>query len=88
MVADNLDIGRPDEVKVVCGRQIRKNTGGEFATKVVTRGTDVTVNAFYKHSRIKQYLKEPIESHPSGAIVDSTIAAALLEVAVYNDDSL
>ena len=29
-----------------------------FATKVVTRGVDVTVNAFYKHSRIKQYLKE------------------------------
>ena len=27
-------------------------------TKVVTRGTEVTVNAFYKHSRIKQYLKD------------------------------
>ncbi len=38
--------------------QIRRNTTGEFATKVVTRGTEVTVNAFYKHSRIKQYLKE------------------------------
>ena len=24
----------------------------------MTRGTEVTVNAFYKHSRIKQYLKE------------------------------
>lgn len=60
VVADNLDIGRPDEVKVIFGRKqvIRRNTPGEFATKVVTRGTDVTVNAFYKHSRIKQYLKE------------------------------
>ena len=29
-----------------------------FKTKVVTRGVDVTVNAFYKHSRIKQYLKD------------------------------
>jgi len=27
-------------------------------TKVVTRDTDVTVNAFFKHSRIKQYLKD------------------------------
>ena len=27
-------------------------------TRVVTRGTEVTVNAFYKHSRIKQYLKD------------------------------
>ena len=33
-------------------------TGGEFATRVVTRGVDVTVNAFYKHSRIKQYFKD------------------------------
>jgi hypothetical protein len=57
-VADNLDIGRPDEVKLIFSRQIRKNTKSEFATKVVTRGTDVTVNAFYRHSRIKQYLKE------------------------------
>jgi hypothetical protein len=52
-VADNLDIGRPDEVKLIFSRQIRKNTKSEFATKVVTRGTDVTVNAFYRHSRIK-----------------------------------
>src|SRR5580658_5536952 len=57
-VADNIDVGRPDEVKVIFGRQIRCTTKGEFATKVVTRGTDVTVNAFYKHSRIKEYLKE------------------------------
>jgi hypothetical protein len=57
-VADNLDIGRPDEVKLIFSRQIRKNTKSEFATKVVTRGTEVTINAFYKHSRIKQYLKD------------------------------
>ena len=25
---------------------------------MITRGTEVTVNAFYKHSRIKQYLKD------------------------------
>jgi hypothetical protein len=29
-----------------------------FKTKVVTRGVDVTVNAFYRHSRLKQYLKD------------------------------
>jgi hypothetical protein len=57
-VADNIDIGRPDEVKLIFARQIRKNTNSEFATKIVTRGTDVTINAFYKHSRIKEYLKE------------------------------
>jgi hypothetical protein len=63
LVADNLDIGRPDQVELIfSGRPVR---GGRprkdpevFKTKVVTRGTDVTVNAFYKHSRIKQYLKD------------------------------
>ena len=25
---------------------------------MITRGTEVTINAFYKHSRIKQYLKD------------------------------
>ena len=58
VVADNIDIGRPDELKVIFNRQIRSTTRSEFATRVVTRGTDVTINAFYKHSRIKEYLKE------------------------------
>ena len=42
------------------GRSARRQraTQGEFKTKVITRGTEVTVNAFYKHSRIKQYLKD------------------------------
>jgi hypothetical protein len=58
VVADNLDLGRPDEVQLIFGRQIRRNTVGRFATKVVTRGVDVTVNVFYRNSRIKEYLKD------------------------------
>lgn len=58
LVADNLDIGRPDHVELIFGRQIRKTTKGTFATRIITRGVDVTVNAYYKHSRIKQYLKD------------------------------
>jgi hypothetical protein len=62
LVADNLDLGRPDQIEVIFGRQIRhgrqRATPGVFKTKVVTRGVDVTVNAFYQHSRIKQYLKD------------------------------
>jgi hypothetical protein len=58
LVADNLDLGRPDEVKLIFDRRIRKDTLGTFATKIVTRGVEVAVNVFYKHSRIKQYLKE------------------------------
>jgi hypothetical protein len=58
LVADNLDLGRPDEVQLIFGRKIYTNTDGQFSTKVVTRGVDVIVNVFYKHSRIKEYLKE------------------------------
>ena len=62
LVADNLDIGRPDSVELVftgparVGR--RPTLGCVPKTKVVTRGTEVTVNAFFKHSRVKQYLKD------------------------------
>src|SRR6266545_1182591 len=58
LVADNLGIGRPDEVSLIFDRRIRSDTDSGFATRVITRGVDVTVNVFYKHSRIKQYLKE------------------------------
>jgi hypothetical protein len=58
LVADNLGVGRPDEISLIFGRRIRSDTDSGFATRVVTRGVEVTVNAFYKHSRTKQYLKE------------------------------
>jgi hypothetical protein len=58
LVADNLNVGRPDEVQLIFARQIRTTTKGVFSTRVVTRGVDVTVNIAYKHSRIKEYLKE------------------------------
>ena len=58
LVADNLDLGRPDEVQLTFDRRIRSDTESQFSTKVVTRGVDVIVNVFYKHSRIKEYLKE------------------------------
>jgi hypothetical protein len=58
LVADNLDLGRPEQVELIFGRRIRSSTPGVFATRVVTRGVDVTINAGYKHSRVKQYFKE------------------------------
>ncbi len=58
LVGDNLDIGRPDSVEILFGRKVTARTPGTFTTRVITRGVDVTVNAYYKHSRIKQYLKD------------------------------
>ena len=63
LVADNLDIGRPDQVELVFTGKGERRGGPRtqpltFKTKVVTRGVQVTVNACYKNSRIKQYLKD------------------------------
>jgi hypothetical protein len=58
LIADNLTLGRPDEVQLIFSRQVRKNTKGTFSTKVVNRGTEMTLNVFYRDSRIKEYLKE------------------------------
>ena len=57
LVANNLDLGRPEQVELIFGRRIRPTTSGVFATRVVTRGVDVTINVGYKHSRVKQYFK-------------------------------
>ncbi|MBX9639795.1 MAG: hypothetical protein K2X97_08725 [Mycobacteriaceae bacterium] len=60
LVTDNLDIGRPEVIELIFkrGRRRGRPAAGEFKTKVLTYGTEVNVNAFYRHSRIKQYLKD------------------------------
>src|SRR5258708_30399335 len=40
------------------GQRRGRRAAGAFKTKIVTYGTEVNVNAFYRHSRIKQYLKD------------------------------
>jgi len=64
LVADNLDLGRPDSVELIFqghrghwGRPPRVEP--TYKTKILTRQTTgVTVNVFFKHSRVKQYLKD------------------------------
>ncbi|MGH2855712.1 MAG: hypothetical protein ACRDLF_16170 [Solirubrobacteraceae bacterium] len=57
-IRDQLDIGRPDRVQIVFDRKITKTTPGIFQTKVITRGVAPIIQAHYKHSKVKQYLKE------------------------------
>jgi hypothetical protein len=57
LVADNLDLGRPEQIELIFGRRVLPSTSGVFATRVVTRGVDVCLNIGYKHSRSKQYFK-------------------------------
>jgi len=58
LVADNIAIGRPEAVAIVFARQVRTTTKEPFATRVFTPGTEVKMDFRYKHSRVKQYLKE------------------------------
>jgi hypothetical protein len=63
LIADNLDIGRPANVEIIFRRHIRRDTPGVFRTAIdrPAVGPDtggVVLNVFYKHSRVKQYLKD------------------------------
>ena len=63
LIADNLDIGRPANVEIIFNRHIRRDTPGVFRTAIdrPAVGPDtggVVLNLFYKHSRVKQYLKD------------------------------
>jgi hypothetical protein len=58
LVADNVGIGRPEEVAVIFARQVRKTNKEPFRTRVFGPGTEVKMDFTYKHSRVKQYLKE------------------------------
>jgi hypothetical protein len=64
LVVDNLDIGRPDHVEVIFAGHRRRwgrppKVEPTYKTRIDTRDTiGVTVNADYKHSRVKQYLKD------------------------------
>jgi hypothetical protein len=58
LAADNLDIGRPDNMEIIFNRQVRSNTRGVFRTAIDRDNDGVVVNAFYRHSRIKYYLKD------------------------------
>jgi hypothetical protein len=58
LVADNVGIGRPDQVAMVFARQVRKTTKEPFRGRIFSPGTEVKMDFAYKHSRVKQYLKE------------------------------
>src|SRR6266571_2456880 len=64
LIADNLDLGRPENVEVLFKRDPRgrkpkdQGAGGAFKTAIDRRCDGVTINAFWRHSRVKQYLKD------------------------------
>ncbi len=61
VIADNLDIGRPDQVGLIFDRRIVRRgpraTPGRFRTRVITDGVTPSLHVDYKNSKIKQYHK-------------------------------
>ena len=62
LVQDNVGIGRPEQVAIVFAARPHTRgphrTKGPFRTRVFSPGTEVHLDFSYKHSRVKQYLKE------------------------------
>ena len=63
LVADNLDLGLPEHVEILFkrsprGRKPRDPAAGTFKTVIDRNNNGVTINAFWRHSRVKQYLKD------------------------------
>src|ERR1019366_3070579 len=63
LIADNLDLGRPEHVELLFkrsprGRKPKDPAGGTFKTAIDRSNNGVTINAFWRHSRVKQYLKD------------------------------
>ncbi|MGH9169531.1 MAG: hypothetical protein ACRD0Z_01430, partial [Acidimicrobiales bacterium] len=76
VIRDNLDAGRPDQVSLIFGRQVRRRgkrpTPGRFRTRVITEGVIPSIHVDYKSSRIKQYFKLGHAIRTETTINDST----------------
>ncbi len=57
VIRENLDLGRPEEVRLIFNRRIPRSAQG-FRTRIVTRDVTPSLNVYYKSTRIKQYHKE------------------------------
>ena len=59
LVADNIGVGRPEEIRAVFVPSRRgTRTKLPSQTRVFSPGTEVKMDFTFKHSRVKQYLKE------------------------------
>ena len=58
IIRENLDLGRPDRVRLIFERAITARTPGVFQTDVIQYGVMPSIRLHYKHSALKQYLKD------------------------------
>jgi hypothetical protein len=55
---DQLTLGRPDQVAVVFGRRVSRQTPGRFHAKIFNVGVQPAIQVHYRASKVKQYFKE------------------------------
>ena len=66
LLCENMDLGRPENVELLfrrgqrLGRPTIPPPGGGFKTKIDRYCDLVTLNVFYRNSRLKQYLKDGV----------------------------
>ncbi len=53
VIGENLDLGRPQEVRLIFNRTITRRTPGQFRTRIVTQDVTPSLNVYYKNTRIK-----------------------------------
>src|ERR1700729_2256958 len=53
VIRENLDIGRPEDVRLIFNRKITRRTPGSFRTRIVTHDVTPSLNVYYKNTRIK-----------------------------------
>jgi hypothetical protein len=57
LIRDHLDIGRPEQIKLVFNRLLRGCKPGSFRTQVITKDVDAMLCCYFRSSRIKEYFK-------------------------------
>jgi hypothetical protein len=58
VIRENLDLGRPEQVQLIFGRKVQRNTPGLFRTRILTQDVTPSLHVYYENTRIKQYHKE------------------------------
>ena len=62
VIQDQLDLGRPDKLQLIFGRQRLPRRPGPHRTRVFCPGVEPSLQAGYRNTRIKQYWKCYAES--------------------------
>jgi hypothetical protein len=71
IIPEQLTLGRPEKVSLLFRRRPNRRSEWRFETRVVNAYTSPTITFRYKHSTVKQYLKEGLALRTETTINDS-----------------